>query len=616
MSLTSALNSALSGLRATQAGLGLVANNVANADTPGYTRKVQSLAPQVAGGSTVGVKVAGVIREFDLYLQRQLRTEMSGSGYADIRAGALDRLQRLFGAPGSDQALDAVVNRLGSALDALVTSPDSASARAEAVQAAQLVAQSLNSVSGGVQALRTDADQALRAGADRANELLQGIADLERRMGSDGGASAPLELLDERDRMVGELARLMDIQVARKGDGGITIHTTSGITLLDGQPASLRFDGGGAVSPEAAYSQDPAARTLGTIVARTAAGEVDLLAGGGVRSGELRAHAELRDEILVEAQAQLDELAASLAEAFGTRTVADADASDGLAIDIAGLARGNSVSFSFSSNGQNHTVTLVNVADPGAAGVSDALTAEPGDVVIGVDFSDAAGFDAAVAAALAAHPGLPSDAPAVTLSGATLAVADAGAATATAVSARITATGFTGQGAALPLFVDAGAGMQPYTGEIDGVPQRLGFAGRIAINPALVADPAKLVVYGAGTLAGDDTRPLFLRDAFEAGGRLFRADTGIGGVRNPFTGSISAVARQIVDLQGRNAEAAARVAEGQQIVVTSLADRFAESSGVDIDDEMAKLLQLQTAYAANARVMTAVKEMLDQLLRL
>jgi len=85
MGLTQALSSALSGLQANQASISMVAANVANADTPGYTRKIVN---QVATGAntSIGVRVSDIQREIDLYVQRQLRTENAGASYADTRA--------------------------------------------------------------------------------------------------------------------------------------------------------------------------------------------------------------------------------------------------------------------------------------------------------------------------------------------------------------------------------------------------------------------------------------------------------------------------------------------------------------------------------------------------
>jgi flagellar hook-associated protein 1 FlgK len=74
--------------------------------------------------------------------------------------------------------------------------------------------------------------------------------------------------------------------------------------------------------------------------------------------------------------------------------------------------------------------------------------------------------------------------------------------------------------------------------------------------------------------------------------------------------------RQVVSQQGAAAEAAANLNQGQEVVYNALQQRFNDSAAVNIDQEMATLLSLQNAYAANARVLTTVKEMLDSLLRI
>src|SRR5919206_2653831 len=116
MSLTQALTTSLAGLRTTQLGLSLVASNVANAETPGFVRKTLAQTTTAANGTGVGVQVAAVNRELDRYVQRQLRVELSGGAYADLRAQFYDRLQGVFGQPGSDGTLEAVFNNFTSAL--------------------------------------------------------------------------------------------------------------------------------------------------------------------------------------------------------------------------------------------------------------------------------------------------------------------------------------------------------------------------------------------------------------------------------------------------------------------------------------------------------------------
>src|SRR5687768_2877993 len=119
MSLSQALNTSTTGLRTAQAGLALIASNVANAETPGYVRKTLVQTTTSAGGSGVGVRVAAVNRELDIYLQRQLRTEAAGGSYADLRAQFYSRLQGIYGEPGADATLEVAFNDFASAVQTL-----------------------------------------------------------------------------------------------------------------------------------------------------------------------------------------------------------------------------------------------------------------------------------------------------------------------------------------------------------------------------------------------------------------------------------------------------------------------------------------------------------------
>jgi flagellar hook-associated protein 1 FlgK len=96
----------------------------------------------------------------------------------------------------------------------------------------------------------------------------------------------------------------------------------------------------------------------------------------------------------------------------------------------------------------------------------------------------------------------------------------------------------------------------------------------------------------------------------------FAPQSGIGSASAPFSGSLSAFLRQVMSLQGQAAEAANSLRDGQNVVLNSLRQRFIDASSVNIDAEMANLLNLQTAYAANARVLTTIKEMFQELMRI
>ncbi len=617
MGLSNALSSALSGLRVTQTGMELVSGNVANARTPGYTRKDAVLDANITAGKISGVRVSQINREIDTYVQRQLRTETSGLAYTGVTSSYLDQLQRLFGTPGGEMSLDTLMNNFTGSLDELVTTPSSTSARSNVITDAKLLAQSLNSASDDIQAMRKDAESGMKDTVNQINAALQGIQKINQQIsGTASTQQVPPDYLDQRDELIMELASLMDIKVVENGND-LTITTANGAQLFaNGEPASLSFEPSGSMNAQALYNSDQQKSGLGTVLLRGPSGNTtDLLAPNQLQSGKLKAYAQMRDEILVEAQTQLDELASAMAEALGTNveqgTPVAAAPNNGFSLDLADLSAGNKVSLKYTDATGSHTVTFVRVDDPASLPLSNDLTADPKDRVVGIDFS---GGMASVAAQMQAALGAQFN---VSAAGSTVTMMNTGAAptaTLNSLSAGVTATGIQ-DGAGLPLFID-GSGDNLYTGEVDGFPQRLGFAGRIQVNPDVIDDPALLVNYKTPIDSGDATRPTFLRDALENSSTAYRIDTGLGGTTSPMTGSLADFARAAISQQGSNAEIAARVKDGQEVVVTSLADKYAETSAVDVDVEMGKLLQLQSAYGANARVISAVKEMIDTLLQM
>jgi flagellar hook-associated protein 1 FlgK len=202
-------------------------------------------------------------------------------------------------------------------------------------------------------------------------------------------------------------------------------------------------------------------------------------------------------------------------------------------------------------------------------------------------------------------------------SGTTLEILDDGAANTVnvdAVSTTATVSSLAGGSAELPFFTD---GTTSFTGAIGALgSQSVGFAGRITVNAALAADPSALVAYASGTAAGDSTRPDFIYQQLTGTALSYSPDTGIGTIAAPFSGSLSTYLRQVISTQGEAAATASNLKQGQDVVLSTLQQRFNETSGVNIDQEMGNLLTLQNAYGANARVLSAVKDMLDMLLKM
>lgn len=608
MGLGSTLSIATSGLRVNQTALEVAAKNVANADTEGYTRKEDVRTALFAGDQVIGVRTSAVRRASNDMLAGQLRVEMSRRGAADVRSDFLSRVDQLFGAPGSSGALDTLYGNFRGALQDLAASPESSGARLDVLTDAQIMATRLNQTAESVQGLRADAERAIGDAVDSLNSLLQRLETVNTQIASTAARPGfSSDLFDQRDQLLSDMSQLLDITVIEREGGTVGVFTTGGAALFNGQAAQLGFDERGFISAETVYSKDPAQRQVGTItLVNGGARPVDLLAGGTIRGGRIGALIEMRDGALVEAQRRLDDFAAGLSKALSTEYREGTPAAGAFDISLAGAKPGDTFSARVNIGGVEQTVTLVHSTSLNGQRLSSADY--PGsDHVFAVDFADQteiqAAFDDVAPTGFTA-----------TLTGTDLRLSN-GTAQVLSTRAEITETDLAGGGMALPLFVDGARTQIPFSGSLDGRAQTVGFASRIAVNPLLDADPSKLVVYDAMTPAGDPTRPLALLDRLDATNRDFPAGPG-SGKSGPFRGSVGGYLQRVISHQGAEAARASGAREAQAQIVTALQDRLVEHAGVDIDAEMARLIQLQNAYAANARVVQIVDELIDVLMRI
>jgi flagellar hook-associated protein 1 FlgK len=618
MSLIQALSSAMSGLSAAQAGLTVTAGNVANAGTPGYVAETPNLVETSAGSAGVGVDVAGVNRTLNQLVQNQLWTETSGGSYADMAAQLYQQLQQAYGTPGSAGAFDQAFNNFTAALQTLATSPASAAAQSGAISAAQQFTRSLNGMSSAVQGLRTQAEQGIAADVQQANTAMQQIAQINQQLGASSAQDATTaQLEDQRDQAITQLSQLMNIKAVQSGHNQVAIFTGSGTQLVGAQASTLSFDARGALSPNLAWSADPSQDGVGTITLTSPSGDTtDLIANKSIQSGQIAAYLQMRDQILPQAQGQLDQLASQTSQALSNQTTAGtpviAGSQAGFSVDVGNLLPGNSAQITYTDAANvQHTVTIVRVDDPSALPLPNNPS-DPSNQVIGVNFTGGmASVVSQLNAALGANLAFSNP------SGTVLQVLNAAAGTTVnSLSATATTTSLASGSPQLPLFLD---GTTPITGAITGAgSQDTGLAARIAVNPALVANPASLVAYQTSppTAAGDPTRPNFIFDQLNNAQLTFSSPGGSGGQSAPFTGTLADYMSQVASQQAQAASAATNLQQGQDVVVNALQQRLSSTSGVNIDQEMSNLITLQNTYGANARVMTTIQQMMTTLMQM
>ncbi|GJE19103.1 flagellar hook-associated protein FlgK [Methylobacterium marchantiae] len=625
MSFT-ALSTAAAGLKTTQAAIGVVSQNIANVGTAGYVKRTLDTVAQGVGNS--GVAIGTIGRILDDAALKQLRLETSGSSYTSMMADVRTQLDKLYGTPGTTTALDGVMNDFTLALQTLAADPTSAPARSTVVSAASNLASKIGTIADGVQSLRTATENQLSNDTTTASGLLSSIAALNTKIAATNDDSAKADLLDQRDQTINSLSGYLDVQTSPQRDGTVTVITASGVTLVDrGAAASLSFDGRGTLTPDSTYSTDPAKRGVGTITATTPGGaKIDLVASNAIRSGSLAAGIELRDTVLPQAQRQLDDLAAGLSRSLSDKsamgTAASTSVGDGFDIDLTGLSAGNAIRISLkdASGTQRNLILMPSNKSP-AATVNPADTSDPSATIVPITVtSDPTSISTAIANALGstfavtAQTGIGAGGVRI------LAKTGSGAPAIQGISASVTQSGSptdvqNGQ-TQIPLFIDSNGKGSLYTGSFDGGSQLTGFAQRITVNPTVVAKTDTLVKSSTSTQTSDATRPQYFYDALTSASRTFSAASGIGGISAPYTSSVQDFTQRIIDAQGAAAATAQNLDEGQGIALATAQSRFASSSGVSIDEEMSKLVELQTAYSANARVLTAARDMMDTLLRI
>lgn len=624
MGLSSALASAMSGLRANQAALSIVSSNVANSQTPGYVVQTPNQIEVTTGDFGSSVMTTGVSRELDSYVLNQLRTETGGSGYADQMANILKQLQNVYGTPGNSGTLEAALNKFTTALQALSTSSGASSAQTVALGAAQALAQQLNITTNGIQSLRSNVEQDLGNSARAANAAMQQIADINTKLqGLSVNDPSAATLMDQRDQAINTLSKYVDVRVTTDGSNQTNIYTTTGIQLVGaGLASEFSFASAGALSATSLYNIDPAKSGVGAFNIKLPNGsQVDVVANNVVSSGQIAADLKLRDQTLVQAQDQIDQLAATMASALSDKTAAGSTVTGppaGFDLDLAGAAPGNTVNITYTDTATNtqRQITLVNVTDPAALPLQNATNANP--MRIGVNFSGGMGAIASALNTALSGTHLSFSAAPAPATATTLRVTDdnTGLAKVNSASTTKTITSLTSGNPQLPLFTDGGQAL--YTGAITASgSQMTGFAGRIAVNTQLVSDPSRLSVYNTSpvTPAGDTTRSDYLYSQLTNAVFSYSPQTGLGSANQPFTGSVSNYLQQFLSVQANAATQATQLQQGQSVVVSTLQAKFNSTSSVNLDSEMSNLIQLQNAYAANAHVMSVVQSMMNTLLQ-
>lgn len=321
MSLTVALNNALSGINVSQRSLAVLSNNVANANTVGYSRQIAELSTQVAGGQGAGVRVDQIVRKIDEYLNRAVQEQTSNVGEAGIVSDYMSRIQIMMGEPGGANSLDEYIENFFNVLQSLAETPELSSFRAQAVNAGSILAREMSTLAQGMEDLRFQADADIRDGLDIVNQEIKRLYEINQSIyRAQAMGESTVNFLDQRDLSVKKIAEYVDLKVNHLENGEVHVYTTAGTPLLESMTYQFQYNGETSLENLIGDSKLPsitvdAMRPDGTFIGRP-----ETVVTSGINhditttltGGKIKGLLELRNNKIPDMLDQLDQLAARL----------------------------------------------------------------------------------------------------------------------------------------------------------------------------------------------------------------------------------------------------------------------------------------------------------------
>ncbi len=345
MSINNALNNASLGLSAASRLADTVSNNVANAMTPGFGRRVTELTSLAIGGYGSGVQARVTTRTENPYLTAERRAMDASLGAAATTAATYQRLVDALGEPGSEGALATRATTLETALMSTVSEPQSLSRLADAVSAAGSLAGELNATSLENSRLRSEADAEIARQVETVNRSLHRISDLNGKISELTMRGEDVTgLQDERDRVLDTITSIVPVRTVKRDAGAIAIYANGGGVLLDGSVRELVFTRGPSeitaeMSVETALNPGQLSGLRQERGDAAGPSWVPVGTGSGLfDGGSLAALFDVRDNIVPQFQGEIDLYAAELVSRFRDLVPpASLDAAgDGLFVDTAG----------------------------------------------------------------------------------------------------------------------------------------------------------------------------------------------------------------------------------------------------------------------------------------
>ncbi len=567
MSLGFALDVTLRGLMSTSSKIQVVSQNITNADKAGYTRKEATDTYLTTNAGTVPFKI-NITGSTDNYLTKSLVGDVGTMGKNKAISELLEYYSSQLGATDGSNTMSSELNDLYGALQQLSVSPETLANKTEAVQIASNLADSLRNLSGDIQELRIQADQKISDNVTTVNNTVQQLYQINQNINSGNLSDSQMaEYMDQRAAALQTLAQSMDIQYYVTSSNQLQIFTGGGQPLLLSQAFPISY------APTTNVNS-------GTVFQPIMLNGVDIT--NQIANGELAGNIEIRDKTLVDEQAKLDQFATVLKTQMNT--LLNKGSSLPPQTTLTGSLTGLTGTSAISGTGTlrvaivNNSGVLQNYADINLSTITD------------------------VNGLLTALNAIPNMSASLNASG----------------SLVMTST-LSGSGVALNEMNSSigGAGASSYFGMQDFFTGTS--AATLNVSSSLLANPNFLSTgaLSSGTIAaGDNVITRGDGSTALAMAQIIKTNVPFSAAGN-FSAQSNTLSRYIEAFMAdgsTKASLADSQYEAANAVYTQTKATLENKSGVNVDEETSKMLELQNAYQTSAKMISTIRDMFDALL--
>ena len=338
-SLLSSLFIASQALDVDQGAIDVSANNIANANTPGYSREVVDLSentPVETANLTygTGVNLEQIQSIRDQVLTLQIAEQTAQQSGAQTELNALQQVEALFSTPS--QGIGADISAFFNSISQLSTDPSNAALRSAVITAAQNLAISFNQTSQSITTNQLTLNQSVSQTVDQINTLTQQIAHINAQVGAmQQLGKDPGGLEDQENQLINQLSQLTSVSETQTQEG-LTLTTGNGTALVVGNQSYALQVQTGASGMQDVFSNGQ---------------DITSTIQGGILGGTI----QVRDQDLPGLLNQLDTLAGQFATSFNTAQAAgfDLNGNPGQALFSVTAGPGAAASFSLATTNPN-----------------------------------------------------------------------------------------------------------------------------------------------------------------------------------------------------------------------------------------------------------------------